>query len=163
MKILQYLECKFYIFGVYIPVSLEGPYCPRHEIFQTFCKFLLTASSHLAGQAERPNPKLLSRGEDRSPLKYIISVLLSNSEYFIEKNFGLLTRVWVSVLGGPRLLSRGQTLGAKSAKKCCHVGTLEAFHLWTLATSVKAQRLTSRLSTNHVVGMPSPLKSTRQV
>ena len=43
----------------------------------------------LAGQAERPNPKLLSRGEDRSLLKYIISFLLSDSEYFIEKKFGL--------------------------------------------------------------------------
>ena len=26
------------------------------------------------------------------------------------------------------------TFGAKSAKKCCHVGTLEAFHLWSLAS-----------------------------
>ena len=63
---------------------------------------------------------------------------MSDYEYFIEKEFGLLTRVWVSVLGGPKLLSRGQTLGAKSVKKCCHVGTLEAFHLWSLATNVKA-------------------------
>ena len=68
--------------------------------------------------------KLLSKGEDRSPLKYIVSVLLSDSEYFIEKKFGLSTRVWVSVLEGPKLLSRGQTLGTKSAKKCCYVGTL---------------------------------------
>ena len=37
-------------------------------------------------------------------------------------------------------------------QKCCHVGTLEAFHLWSLATSVKAQRSTSRLSTNHIAG-----------
>ena len=105
-----------------------------------------------------PNPKLLSRGEDRSPLKYIISVLLSDSKYFIEKKFGLSTRVWISILGGPKLLLRGQTLGAKSAKKCCHVGILEAFHLWSLAISVKAQRSTFQLSTNHVVGLPSPLK-----
>ena len=123
----------------------------------------LKASSHLAGQAKRPNPKLLSRGEDISPLKYIISIFLSNSEYFIEKKYGLSTRVWISVLGGPKLLSRGQTLGTKSTKKCYHVGTLEAFHLWSLAPSVKAQRSTSRLSTNHVVGLPSPLKSTGQV
>ena len=87
---------------------------------------ILRASLHMAGQIERPNPKLLSRGEDKS------------SEYFIEKKFGLSTRVWVSVLVGPKLLSRGQTLGAKSVKKCCHVSTLEAFHLWSLATSVKA-------------------------
>ena len=46
--------------------------------------FLEYSSSHLA-QTERPNPKLLSRGGDRSSLKYIISVLLSDFEYFIEK------------------------------------------------------------------------------
>ena len=40
-------------------------------------------------------------------------------------------------------LPRGKTLGAKSAKKYCHVGTLEAFHLWSLGTSVKAKRSTS--------------------
>ena len=114
----------------------------------------------MAGQVERQNPKLLSRGEDGSPLKYIISVILSDSKYFIEINFGLSTRVWISVLGGPKLLSRGQTLGAKSVKKCYHVGTLEAFHLWSLATSVKAQRSISWLSTNHIVGFPSPLDLT---
>ena len=63
----------------------------------------IRASSHMAGQV-------------RSPLKYIISVLLSDSEYFIEKKFGLSTRVWVFVLEGPKLLSSGRTLGAKSAK-----------------------------------------------
>ena len=73
-------------------------------------------------------------------------------EYFIEKKFDLSTRVWVSIFDAPKLFSRGQTLGTKNAKKCCHVGTLEAFHLWSLATSVKAQRSTSRLSTNHIAG-----------
>ena len=119
---------------------------------QRFLLFLsLTASSHLAGQTERPNPKLLSRGEDKSSLKCIINVLLSDSEYFIEKKFDLSTRVWVSIFDAPKLFSRGQPLGTKSAKKCCHVGTLEAFHLWSLSkSSVKAQRSTSRLSTNHI-------------
>ena len=89
----------------------------------------VTAYSHLAGQAERPNPKLLSRGEDRSSLKYIINVLLSDCKYFIEEKFGLSTRVWISVLGGPKVLLRGQTLGAKSAKAqkilpCRHFGGL---------------------------------------
>ena len=70
------------------------------------------------------------RGEGRSPLKYIM--------------FHLSARVWVSIFDAPKLFPRGQTLGTKSAKKCCHVGTLEAFHLWSLATSVKAQRSTSR-------------------
>ena len=74
----------------------------------------LKASSDLAGQAERPNPKLLSKGEDRSPLKYIISVLLSNFKYFIEKKFGLSNKVWISILEGSKLLSRGQTLSTKS-------------------------------------------------
>ena len=99
------------------------------------------ASSHLAGRTERPNPKLLSGGED--------SVLLSDSEYFIEKKFDLSTRVWVFIFNAPKFFSRGQIL---SAKKCYHVGTLEAFYLWSLATSVKVQRLTSRLFTNHIVG-----------
>ena len=113
-------------------------------------KVIMRASSHLASRIERPNPKLLSRGEDKSSLKYIINVFLSNFEYFIEKKFDLSTRVWVSVFDAPKLFSRGQNLGAKSTKKCYHVGTLEAFHLWSLATSVKAQRSTSRHSTNHI-------------
>ena len=112
----------------------------------------MRASAYLVGQNERPNPKLLSRGEDKGSLKYIISVLLSDFEYFIEKKFDLSTRVWVSVFDAPKLFLRGQTLGAKSAKKYCHVGTLEAFHLWSLATNVKAQKSTYRLSTNHVAG-----------
>ena len=88
-------------------------------------------SSHYAGQVERSLPKHLSRGEGRSSLKYIMSVILLDFEYFIENKFHLSTRVWVSILGGPKLLLRGQILGAKSAKKCCHVGTLETFHLWS--------------------------------
>ena len=91
-------------------------------------------------QIEKPLPKLLSRGQGRSPLKYIMSVLLSYFEYCVEKIFGLSTRVCVSILNGPKVLARGQILGAKSAKMCCHVGILEAFHLWTLGTSVKAKR-----------------------
>ena len=114
----------------------------------------------MVGQVERQNPKLLSKGEERSPIKYIISVLLLDSKYFIEKKFGLSTRVWISILKGPKLLLRGQTLSTKSAKKCCHVGTLKAFYLWSLATSVKAQRSTFGLSTNHIVGFPSPLDLT---
>ena len=74
--------------------------------------------SHYAAQVERLLPKLLSRGEGRSPLKYIMSVLLFDFEYFIEKMFGLSTRVWVSILGGSKLLPRGQILGVISAKKC---------------------------------------------
>ena len=79
-----------------------------------------TAFSHLVSQAKRPNSKFISRGEDRSPLKYIINVLLLDFEYFIEKKFGLSTRVWISVRGGPKFILRGQILRAKSVRKCYH-------------------------------------------
>ena len=69
-----------------------------------------------------------------------MSVLLSDFEYFIQKKFGLLIEVWVSILGVSKLLLRVQTLSTKRVKKYCHVGTLEVFHLWTLDTSVKAKR-----------------------
>ena len=92
----------------------------------------------LAGLVERSLPKLLSRGEGRSPLKYIMSVFLSNFEYFIEKKFGLSMRVCVSILEGPKLSPRGRTFDAKSVKKYYHIGALEVFHLWSLATNVKA-------------------------
>ena len=82
-------------------------------------------------------PKLLSRVEGRSPLKYIMSVFLSKFEYFTKKNSSLSTRVWVSILGVPKLLPRGQILGTNSATKCYHVGTLEAVHFCTLATILK--------------------------
>ena len=58
--------------------------------------------------------------------------------------FHLSARVWISIFDAPKFFLRRQTLGAKSAQKCYHVGTLEAFHLWSLATSVKVQRSTSR-------------------
>ena len=93
----------------------------------------LRGFSHYAIQVERPLPKLLLRGEGRSPLKYIMSVLLIDFKYFIEKIFGFLTRVWVSILCVSKHLLRGKNFGTKSAKKCCHVGTLKAFYLWSLA------------------------------
>ena len=74
-------------------------------------------------RGRRPNSSYFwARGEWRSPLKYII--------------FHLLARVWVSVFDVSKLFPKGQTLGAKSARKCCHVGILEAFHLWSLATTL---------------------------
>ena len=73
------------------------------------------ASSHLASQAERPNPKLLSKGEDRSPLKYIINVLLLDSEYFIEKRFGFLARVWIFFLEDQNSCREVKPLAPKSA------------------------------------------------
>ena len=101
---------------------------------------ILRGSSHYPTQVKRPLLKLLSRGEGRNLLKYIMSVFLLDFEYFIQKRFGLSIRVWISILGMPKFLLRVQTLGAKSVKKYCHIGTLEAFYLWTLGTSVKAER-----------------------
>ena len=72
-----------------------------------------------------------------------MSVLLSNFEYFIKKKFHLSIRVWISILGVPKLLPGGGTLDAINAKKCYHIGILEAFHLWSLVTTMKAERLIS--------------------
>ena len=76
---------------------------------------LVRGSSHYVVQVERLLFKLL-QGKGRSPLKYIMSVLLLDFEYFILKKFDLLARVWVS-LDVPKLLLRGQILEAKSTKK----------------------------------------------
>ena len=65
-----------------------------------------------------------------------MSVLLSKFEYFIEEKLGLLIGVWISM---PKLLPRVQILDAKTTKKDCYVGTLEAFHLWTLGIAMKAE------------------------
>ena len=46
---------------------------------------MLRDSLHYVGQVERLLPKLLSRGEKRSPLKKIMNVLLLDFKYFIEK------------------------------------------------------------------------------
>ena len=75
----------------------------------------IRSSLHYIVQVERLLPKLLSGSERRSLLKYIINTLLSDFEYFIEKVFGLSTRVWIPIHGVLKLLPRGQTLGAKSA------------------------------------------------
>ena len=111
-------------------------YIPRNKVVVDSCNWLihtcytlmctLRGSLHYVGQLERSLSKLLLRGEERSPLKYIKSGILSNFEYFIEKKFHVLTRVWISILGGPKLLPRGQTLSTKSAKKlpCRHFGGL---------------------------------------
>ena len=105
--------------------------CPRRCVYiagawESFPK-IVTASSHFAGQAERSNLKLLSRGEDRSSLTYIISVLLSASENFVKKEFGLSTRIWISVLGGPKFLSRGRAFGTKNAKSATIVAPWRSF------------------------------------
>jgi hypothetical protein len=51
-----------------------------------------------------------------------------------------LRRVWISINIVNKLSSIGQTLDAKTHKKCCHVGILEGLVLWLLASSIKAER-----------------------
>ena len=46
---------------------------------------ILKGFSHLVSQVQRSNPKLLLKGEGRSPLKYTITILLLDFEYFIKK------------------------------------------------------------------------------
>ena len=131
---------------IFRPISIMNASNDFTLILEINSLTLLRGSSHYTSQVKRLLPKLLSRGEGRSPLKYIMSVLLSYFEYFIEKKFHLSTRVWVFILGESKLLPRGRTLGAKSAKKCYHVRILEAFHFWSLVINMKAQRQTSRSS-----------------
>ena len=52
-------------------------------------EWCLRGSSQYAAHAEMPLSQFLLRGEGRSSLKYIMSVLLSDFEYFIEKKFDL--------------------------------------------------------------------------
>lgn len=72
-------------------------------------------------------------------------------EYFIEKKFGLLTRVWVFIFIVPR-----HTLSTKTLQKCCHVGTFGTFYLKTLASSVKAREAKLSLFPNEIVEFSCP-------
>ena len=90
------------------------PHFSYHIFLSTPC--FLRAYSDLADQAERPNPKLLSKGEDRSPLKYIISVLLLDSEYFIEKKFGLSLEFGFPFLKDPNSYREVKFLAPKVPK-----------------------------------------------
>ena len=67
-------------------------------IFTTYAIQNIRGLSYYVARVKRSSPKLLLRGEGRSPLKYIMSVFLLDFEYFIEKKFLLLLRVWVSIL-----------------------------------------------------------------
>ena len=67
---------------------------PRYKVYNLkYSKGLFI----LCCQDERLLLEFLSRGEERSPLKYIICILLLDFEYFIEKKFGLSTRVWIFI------------------------------------------------------------------
>ena len=93
---------------------VTGPY-PHYISFLSARKLLmlderfleLRGSSHYAGRVQSFLPRLLSRGEGRSPLEYIMSVFLLDFEYFFEKMFGFLTGVWVSILEGSKFLPEG--------------------------------------------------------
>ena len=87
----------------------------------------IRGSSYYVAQIERPLLKHLLRGEGRSLLKYIMTVLLLDFEYFIEKKFGLSARVWVSILSVSKLLPRGRTFGAKCAKRMLPCRHFEGF------------------------------------
>jgi hypothetical protein len=43
-----------------------------------------------------------------------------------------------------------QTLGAKTHKRCCHIGVLVGIVLWQLASSVMAQKTNVLLLTNQI-------------
>lgn len=60
----------------------------------------------------------------------------------MKKMFSSSVRLWVSILIRTKLLSRGQTLGAKTSKKYCHVGIFDTVGLSTLGPCVKAERTT---------------------
>jgi hypothetical protein len=47
-------------------------------------------------------------------------------------------------LSCPNSWLRGETLGAKTFKKCCHVGILEGVLLWMTTSRVKAQKTNFR-------------------
>ena len=69
-----------------------------------------------------------------------MSVLLLNFDFFIEKNVQPLNKS----LGFHSRCAQTLTKRPNSwHQKCYHVGTLKAFHLWTLGTSVKAKGLDS--------------------
>ena len=90
-----------------LPCLLPTPFSFLFYHANTKLMVIPRGSSQFAGQVQRSNPKLLSRGEGRSLLKYDINVLLSIFEYLIDKKFWLSTRVWVSILKGSKLLWRG--------------------------------------------------------
>ena len=100
-------------------------------------KMILRGSSHYASQVKRSLSKLLSRGERKNPFKYIMNLLLLDFEYFIQKKFHLSAIVLVPFLVGPNSCQEAKFFMPKVPKSIA-MNTLEAFHLWSLATNVKA-------------------------
>ena len=94
-----------------------------------------------------PSSKFFLRGEGKSPLKYISIFLFSIFAYYIEK--GLISQL---EFGFPFLVCPNSWL--QKYQKCCHIGTLEAFYLWTWGISVKAKRLDSHSSPIQLLDFP---------
>ena len=80
----------------------------------------------------------MSRGEAFGLKKNQNNPML-DVEYYNGQNFGLSTEVWVKHFAGPKLCSRGRTLGTITSQKCCHLGSFGGDVRWTLAFSVKAE------------------------
>jgi hypothetical protein len=79
--------------------------------------------------------KLSLRGQGRSPLKYKNCRLCIWKEKFIH-----LRKIWISTNIVDKFSSIRQTFGAKTSKKCCHVGVLEAIVHLPFASSVQAEQ-----------------------
>ena len=62
-------------------------------VFTCNMQMEVRASSHMAGLVERPNPKLLSGGEDRSPLNILLVSFCQILSILLKKKFTLSTRV----------------------------------------------------------------------
>jgi hypothetical protein len=99
-------------------------------------EYILRGTLHYNHWVKRTLDKLSLKRQGRSPLKYTnYGVCIS-----VEKKFVHLRKVWVSINIVDKLCSTEQTLGAKTYKKCHHVGILEVVFLYLLTFNVKPTR-----------------------
>ena len=102
-----------------------APICTLHDEFGGYQKFCLLIAKRkkldtngrfrlCPSQEERRHYSGADYVERRSLWveKVYKNNPLSDFEYFNERKFGLLTKVWVKHFGRPKLCSRGRTLGA---------------------------------------------------
>ena len=83
----------------------------------------LRGSSHIAGQAERSVPKLLLRGEGRSPLKYIMSVLCQILSILLKKCFTSRLEFGFPFLKNPNFCQEAK-LSVPKVLSCRYFGDL---------------------------------------
>jgi hypothetical protein len=108
-------------------------------------EYILRGTLHYNHWVKRTLDKLSLKRQGRSPLKYTnYGVCIS-----VEKKFVHLRKVWVSINIVDKLCSTEQTLGAKTYKKCYHVGILEGVIFWPLAFSAKLSGQTFTLHLSH--------------